>query len=695
MNKIIKFIFHKVRTLRVSILTLFLSLIIISFIAVLTFTNSAVEKSVQSISRELAQHLSDDILEQFQLLANSSQRAIELEASVYKDMGALSFENKSQMALMSNLVRLNPHITSIYVGQADGELINVIDQSKTAVRTYQFDPEKQLPLDTAYTVVIFGFANSSTKNGWYYLNSDFEVIASEFSEQFIFNVTERPWYTDAVKNKGLAWSGFYTFTTGEKGISVSMPIFNSQGEIEGVIAADLTLDLLSRFLAGRTIGKSGKAFVVDSSGKIVFPQINELGTLTFTPHLVTRAYQHYLVNHGENDFLFEHGGVKFMTHVSDMPPILGTKNLKIVIMAPFDDFFYKILRMWHEVFLIIVAILIISALIVIYFSDRISSPIVTLSKEIDKLRNLQLEREAAIRSNVKEIILMDTSVAAMRRALRSISRYVPKEIVKELFQKGKDIVLGGEKKEITIFFSDIAGFTAIAETQPIDTLIPLLSEYFDFMSKTILDSGGTIDKYMGDGIMAFWGAPLDIPDHAARACLAALQCTRRVDLLNRQRKADGKPEFQTRFGINTGTVIVGNIGTSERMNYTVIGDAVNTTFRLQDIDKYYHTKIIISDDVYKKLGKEFIVRPLDLVAVKGRTEKTKIYELIGLREGAPDLVAKPEEIALCHDFAEAYEAFYQGNYRLAKTLFSAIAQKFPQDYSTAIYLQRLEDLNKS
>jgi adenylate cyclase len=334
-------------------------------------------------------------------------------------------------------------------------------------------------------------------------------------------------------------------------------------------------------------------------------------------------------------------------------------------------------------------ILVLTSVIVIYFSKRISSPIVVLSKEIDKLRHLQLEQEARIHSNVKEIILMDASVFAMRSAIRSISRYVPKEIVRGLFQKGEDIVLGGEKKEITIFFSDIANFTSIAESQPIDILLSLLAEYFSFMSNIILQSGGTIDKYMGDGIMAFWGAPLDISDHAARAALSALQCNKNVILLNQKRRAENKPEFHTRFGINSGTVIVGNIGTEERMNYTVIGDAVNTTFRLQDIDKFYRTKVIMGEEVCKKLGNNFLYRPLDLVAVKGKTEKTKIYELIALREGDATLLATPEEIALCRDFTEAYEAYHRNDLAVAKTLFSAIAQQFPGDYPTTIYLQRL------
>ena len=204
-----------------------------------------------------------------------------------------------------------------------------------------------------------------------------------------------------------------------------------------------------------------------------------------------------------------------------------------------------------------------------------------------------------------------------------MARYVPKEIVRDLFQKNEEIALGGELKEVTIFFSDVQGFTSIAYTDSIQTIIPLLSEYFDAMTKIILGSHGTIDKFLGDGIMAFWGAPIHFPDHASRACTAALACQAMLLKLNKKRRESNQPEFKTRFGINTGRVIVGNIGTEDRMNYTVIGDAVNITSRLQEVDKIYHTSIIISEDAYKQLGEGFIARPLDFVAVKGKKEKNE------------------------------------------------------------------------
>ena len=258
-----------------------------------------------------------------------------------------------------------------------------------------------------------------------------------------------------------------------------------------------------------------------------------------------------------------------------------------------------------------------------YFSKRISNPIVILSKEIDKIKRLELDSTISVFSKIKEIMLMNQSITSMRLAFRSFVRYVPKRVVIDLLERGKEIGLGGEKKELTIFFSDINDFTPIAEAYPTSFVMQTLNQYLDDLSKVILEHEGTIDKYVGDGIMAFWGAPLNVPDHARRACLTALLCQQHVENINAQFRAENKPEFSTRIGISAGTVILGNVGTDERFNYTVIGDPVNATARIQDLNKIFKTKTIISDDTYRQVGQAFLVRPLDFIEVKGKKEQAQ------------------------------------------------------------------------
>ena len=171
-----------------------------------------------------------------------------------------------------------------------------------------------------------------------------------------------------------------------------------------------------------------------------------------------------------------------------------------------------------------------------------------------------------VKSQIEEIITLDKSITTMRSAVNSFGKYIPKEIIKSLVQQGQEIALGGERKNLVVLFSDIKDFTTISESLPVELLMPSLAAYFDVLSKIILASEGTIDKYIGDSIMAFWGAPQTVVDPVKKACLTALKCHRACNLMPKENRL---AVWTTRFGIHTGEVIVGNIGTNDRMNYTM------------------------------------------------------------------------------------------------------------------------------
>lgn len=681
----------KTRTLRVNILTLFLTLIIVAFAFVMTFTYEKNYKAIIQFSKIFSEKVDDMIVERFTDIALGAEQITQIAAGFFFDFGNLSIDNKAYTSLMLNVVKYDPHYSNFYIGLSDGSFLGAFDMSVSAQSTYATDPTKPLPADTRFSLHYVNLSSQPPSDTWYYLNDKFKTISSENLPPGGYDARKRPWFQGAVQTNALYWTDFYPFfPSNEKGITIANPVFDKSGKIAAVVGADLTFVQLATFLQSQKIGKTGKAYIVDSQGKILIPKVLRNVRSGITPELVVSIIERYQSNPQRPDLVIESEGVDYLAYVTPAPIVTG-KGWKIVVIAPINDFFSSLLVVQKQVMLIIFGVLAVASLIVIYFAKRISSPIVTLANEVDKIRQLELSSEVRVKSNIKEIFLMDAAIASLRRATRSFARYVPKEVVKELFHKGEEIVLGGEKKQITIFFSDIASFTSIAETHSIDVLIPLLTEYFDNLCRIILESHGTIDKFMGDGIMAFWGAPEDIPDHATRACTTALRCSVAVNKLNQKRRAEGKPEFPTRFGINTGTVIVGNIGTSDRINYTVIGDAVNITSRLQEVDKFYHTTIIISEDVHKQLKDAFVVRPLDFVAVKGKTEKIRIFELLAKLQGEPEISAQPSQIELSKIFTEAYEAFWQKDYGKARTLFQNILQKFPDDFPTQIYLKRLDE----
>ncbi len=211
----------------------------------------------------------------------------------------------------------------------------------------------------------------------------------------------------------------------------------------------------------------------------------------------------------------------------------------------------------------------------------------------------------------------------------AFQQYVSTAVVEEVLRNPAKLHLGGERKTLTVLFSDIRGFTSISEGMESQVLVEFLNEYLTEMTDIVLQYDGTLDKYMGDAIMAIYGAPIWQPDHPARACASALDMIARLHELQPQWLERGKPSINIGIGINSGTMTVGNMGSEKRFDYTVMGDNVNLGSRLEGTNKLYGTNIIISEFTYQDIKDDFITRELDLVRVKGKLEPVKIYELLG------------------------------------------------------------------
>ena len=213
----------------------------------------------------------------------------------------------------------------------------------------------------------------------------------------------------------------------------------------------------------------------------------------------------------------------------------------------------------------------------------------------------------------------------------TFSKFVSSDVVEELLDNPEALTLGGESKDITVFFSDVRGFTTVAESLTASELVSLLNEYLSEMTKICLKYRGTIDKYMGDAIMAFWGAPIHDEDHPYRACLASLAQIKTLKKLQKKWIEEGRPPLDIGIGLNTGDAVVGNMGSAHRMDYTAMGDTINLGSRLEGTNKVYGTQIIISEPTYIKVKDKVISRELDLIRVKGKSEPVRIYELLDVK----------------------------------------------------------------
>jgi adenylate cyclase len=273
----------------------------------------------------------------------------------------------------------------------------------------------------------------------------------------------------------------------------------------------------------------------------------------------------------------------------------------------------------------------------------------------------------------------------------TFSHFVTQSVVDELLENPDKIKLGGEKKECTVFFSDVSGFTTIAEQLTPEALVRLLNEYLTEMTNIIFKYDGMLDKYEGDAIMAVFGAPIELENHALKGCAAALEMQEQLIKLRNLWANQGRPQLRARCGLNTGMMIVGNMGSENRFDYTVMGDAVNLGARLEPANKQYGTKILIGENTYEKAKEHVIVRELDLLRVKGKTEPAKVYELLGLAEkGIPEKSKQVLDL-----FNKGFEDYLARNWESAIKYFNLILNIEPHDGPSITYVKRCEQFTKN
>ncbi|MFQ5536467.1 MAG: CHASE2 domain-containing protein [Gemmatimonadota bacterium] len=278
-----------------------------------------------------------------------------------------------------------------------------------------------------------------------------------------------------------------------------------------------------------------------------------------------------------------------------------------------------------------------------------------------------------------------------KRFIKSaFGKYVSPEVVAEIAEHPETLQLGGQKRHLSILFSDLAGFTTLSERMDPQDLLSHLNEYLSDMTRIVMDEQGTLDKYIGDAIMAFWNAPREVPDHADRALRTAVLMQRRMEELNthwRETDPDAEP-LVVRIGINTGTVVVGNVGGKERFDYSAIGDAVNLAARLEPANKSYDTLVMASEFTLEEAdARAFRTRELDLIAVKGKVEPVKVYEVMEMA----GVALPPEKEEALAFYEKGLEAYRNRDWALALQYFRAACEADPTDGPSAVYRRRAEE----
>ncbi len=338
----------------------------------------------------------------------------------------------------------------------------------------------------------------------------------------------------------------------------------------------------------------------------------------------------------------------------------GTAGWLVAVLVP-EAHYTKDLLLFERLFALVLAGTLIAVLLIGVLTLRVVQK--GLSRAVRttaRMRSFDFAPEGT-RSRVKDI---DDVVLGLERAktvVRAMGKYIPLDVVRRLYERNEEPQLGGELRTVSLMFTDIEGFTTLAEQLPPDALARHLGDYLEAMTSSVEVTSGTIDKYIGDAVMAFWNAPVAVERHAERACEAVLACQAATRALYASPAWQGLPPLVTRFGLHTAEVMVGHFGARSRFNYTALGDGVNLAARLEPLCKQYGVTVLVSEAIAEAAHEKYLFRRVDRVAVKGKARAIDVFELLG-RQGEvlenAEAVQRYEtafDAYLARDFATASE----------------------------------------
>lgn len=669
----------KKRTFKVDIVFVFISLIVATVLLLTCFSYFENKASILTLIHRNFEEQADSVMHKTDSYMRVAQLTAEITTELFDDPDVQLGLDTEEARYLLKVVNTHPQIGLCYYGDEQG---NFLQAALMGNETYV----KHIRQVDGKAVTDFS-----------YFDLKFNKLREENFPDTKYDPRERPWYKGAKAGGKTYWTDPYIFfENGEPGITVACPVYNEDKTLMGVVAADIILGGLSKFLKEIKISENGVVFIIDDKEQLVaYPDTKRIVTVengkvqNVKPRelkipFVTEAVRNY-EDKGEKLFSYDVAGTDYLACFAKFPSEFGKKWM-FSIIAPADDFLGPMKNTFRKILFLSLCILIASALTAVLLARQISRPIEQLAAEVLEVKNFNLDSNTEINSHIHEIQTMDAAIRAMKNSLKAFKVYVPATLVKQLIESGENVIIGGKDRELTLFFSDIADFTAISESIPPKELMLQLSEYFDEVTQIIESEKGTVDKFIGDAVMAFWGAPIVNDDHAGMACRAALRCQKEINVLNMEWEKRGMRPFYTRIGLHTSYNVVGNMGSKQRMNYTVLGEGVNLASRLEGANKIYSTSIIISKSTHRYVQSRFVCRILDQIAVKGNSQSVVIYELLAENNSPESEKLK----GLADRFQDAYNLYLKREWGAARGLLQSLLHDFPDDKVSVFYMERCD-----
>jgi adenylate cyclase len=598
--------------------------------------------------------------------------------------------------VLKDLDKALPAAMGIFVGRADGS--HVVVQSLDGVRPPEIGPGLD---DAAFAFMIVENGVDGPTARWIVTDGQGQELRRIPPQPTTFDPRKRPWYAPSLASAGTILTPPYRFANvPEAGITLAR---QSRQKANAVFGIDMTLASLDQYLDKLRFPPELELLVFDSTGTLIaHPRggsyrlirqadlknrlltVDDLGS-----PLLSGMYRTFQEAPGrqERSASFTIAGEDHFGRTERVGE--GFDNLFISLAIPYDTMMGPAEGIRTSLLVISAASVALALLIVLLASRRLALPLRRAAGDIRRIMKFEFGHARTERSHVIEVQELSRAIDTLELALSNFMRYVPNALVRGIISRTFSSELGGKRQPITVLFTDVAGFTPIAEALDPEEVMAKTSRYFSDIGGELVRSNATIDKYIGDSIMAFWNAPEERQDHVALACLGALRAARRLDRLNAEFLTEGGSPMPTRFGLHTGDAVIGNVGSADRINYTALGHTVNMASRIEKLNKRYGTTILVSEDVRKAAGGDCVFRFVDRTVPEGAHHAIALYELLGTSlPGEPELEPFPESLLTLKAWEEACATCETGDWETASSRLEELVAVAPNDRLFQVHLER-------
>jgi adenylate cyclase len=695
--------------LRVSISTMFLAMILPAFTLFAVYIYKTNYDIYKQNASDLIIAYNGQAIEKFSALLDPISDSLLVLAKQIEDDPAL-FQTGDFYSTMLLHLENNPHLVSVFSASDQGAF-----QQVQRMRPGMIVAGRVTPDIASYNIWRTdrqsGQAATQKVQSIFSIFDEYGTLLDEYTVPNNYDPRQRPFYkalmntyahlSDAEKHRYVLIDKPYISTsTRQPTINVSTPVVVNE-EVLGMVGESFAIETLRGFLAANQISPGSVTYVVDGAGTILLATGPDAGITLDGKALANRsladsslaavrlvAQERAQSGKARYEVKDPTDGAVYLAQFNSFPNALRN-DWVVVTIAPMSDFLEGLYRINKQLILFggLACLLLVGLTYVL--SRAMSRPIEVLTEQIEDL--MDFNDHPPVNSNIVEINILSNAVRRLRNTLYAFTSYVPRDLVSDLLKSGHELSLGGESRYMTIMFTDLQGFSTFSEITPSRQVLSCVSSYLELVTYAVKEEHGTVDKFIGDAVMAFWGAPLRDQDHAYHACLSALKSQHRMKGLNEALAEDGIAPLVVRIGIHSDGVLVGNIGSLERMSYTVMGDGVNIASRLEGINKEFGTLVCISHATYKEAGEKLWARPIDSITVKGRKAELTIYELVGIREEGHECTATEEAKALCQQTWAAYGLMQAQRFAEAAMLYGEIAELYG-DRVAAIMRDKCQNL---